>query len=267
MASIKHNLEIWGNPKSWKAGGEEWSEGFTGSDVQWYHFLLPRLQQFLPVKNILEIAPGYGRWTHFLKDRCDSLVGVDISQVAIENCRKRFAEYGHLEFHVNDGLDLSFVESGSIDLVFSFDALVHADCQVLEGYLLQFKRILKPDGLALVHHSNLKQFEKMKRWARHPRLQRLRPLLDAPGLYPRHEHFRDDSMSGALLLDFAKKANLSCISQEFLTWGDNRAYLDCISLITPNGSPYARPLRQLWNRDSESDRKKAVQLAKIYSLK
>ncbi|MEK6280890.1 MAG: hypothetical protein AABN95_11100 [Acidobacteriota bacterium] len=34
-------------------------------------YALPRIHPFIPVGTILEIAPGYGRWTHYLKDWID----------------------------------------------------------------------------------------------------------------------------------------------------------------------------------------------------
>src|SRR5439155_24508233 len=40
---------------------------------------------------ILEIAPGFGRWTHYLKDYCENLWIVDRSSECIEACRQRFA--------------------------------------------------------------------------------------------------------------------------------------------------------------------------------
>jgi hypothetical protein len=43
----------------------------------------------------------------------------------------------------------------SVDFVYSFDSLVHADAGVLEGYLSQFPRILSETGVAFIHHSNL----------------------------------------------------------------------------------------------------------------
>lgn len=58
----------------------------------------------------------------------------------------------------------------SIDLAFSFDSLVHAEQDVLAGYLSVFATKLKPGGTAVLHHSNLGQFgylrglRAIKRW-------------------------------------------------------------------------------------------------------
>ena len=37
--------------------------------------IFPRIRECLPVGTILEIAPGFGRWTHYLKDYCNAAVG------------------------------------------------------------------------------------------------------------------------------------------------------------------------------------------------
>src|SRR5687767_15634669 len=42
-------------------------------------------------------------------------------------CRERFVGDPRLEFHVNNGTSLDAAGTGSIDFVFSFDSLVHAE--------------------------------------------------------------------------------------------------------------------------------------------
>ena len=76
---------------------------------------------------MLEIAPGHGRWTEYLAHHCDRLIGVDLASSCVEVCRERFDGRPNLEFFVNDGRSLDMVDAGSVDLVFSFDSLVHAE--------------------------------------------------------------------------------------------------------------------------------------------
>ena len=85
MPTIQQNLEAW-ESFDWVEHGNEWSRAWGGPDMQWYWLFLPRIQAFLPAGSILEIAPGYGRWTHFLKDRCERLIAVDISPRRVEAC-------------------------------------------------------------------------------------------------------------------------------------------------------------------------------------
>jgi 16S rRNA A1518/A1519 N6-dimethyltransferase RsmA/KsgA/DIM1 with predicted DNA glycosylase/AP lyase activity len=50
----------------------------------WRGMLRPRINAWVPTGTILEIAPGFGRWTRFLKDVCDRLVVVDLAERCIE---------------------------------------------------------------------------------------------------------------------------------------------------------------------------------------
>src|SRR6266478_5857216 len=105
----------------WKQAGEEWSEPWGASEAQWNGTIFPRIRDCVPTGTILEIAPGFGRWTHFLKDLCQQLVVVDLSTKCIEACQARFADCTHITYHVNDGKSLAMIADESIDFVFSFD--------------------------------------------------------------------------------------------------------------------------------------------------
>src|SRR4029077_1318302 len=65
------------------------------------------------------------------------------------------ADNKHLAFYVNDGSSLDVVPDGSVDFVFSFDSLVHAEKDVIERYIQQLSKKLKLDGVGFIHHSNL----------------------------------------------------------------------------------------------------------------
>ncbi len=75
----------------WKEAGEEWSAPWGSSAAQWAGTISPRIRDCLPTGTILEIAPGFGRWTHYLKDYCQDRWIVDRSSECIEACRQRFA--------------------------------------------------------------------------------------------------------------------------------------------------------------------------------
>ena len=127
--------------------GDPWSKPWGSARGQWYGTIYPRIQGFLPAAAILEIAPGFGRWTEFLLEYCETLVGVDVSPKCIEACQERFADRSGARFEVNDGHSLPMVEDSSIDFAFSFDSLVHVEAETLAGYLSELARVLKPDGV------------------------------------------------------------------------------------------------------------------------
>jgi ubiquinone/menaquinone biosynthesis C-methylase UbiE len=93
-----------------------------------------------------------------LRHHCKRLIIVDLSPRCIETCARRFRDSAHIEYCVNDGMSLAVTGDQSVDFVFSFDSLVHAEMDVIVAYLREIKRILRPAGAAVIHHSNLGQY-------------------------------------------------------------------------------------------------------------
>ena len=104
MPEIAWNKSHWDGEYQWNVGGEEWSAAWGGSEAQWFGSIYPRLHRLLPAKHVLEIAPGFGRWTRFLIDGSESFTGIDLSSAAIEHCERRFAGASNAKFHLNDGI-------------------------------------------------------------------------------------------------------------------------------------------------------------------
>ena len=135
MPSVETNKSVWGDDYAWPQRGDEWSAPWGSATTQWHCVILPRIRTFLPASTVLEIAPGYGRWTQFLQPEAQRLIVVDLSESCIEACKSRFAEATNISYHVNDGKSLAMVVDESVDFAFSFDSLVHADLDVLRAYL------------------------------------------------------------------------------------------------------------------------------------
>ena len=155
MPELGWNREIWEETYTWDDRGEGWSVGWGGSEAQWFGSLYPRLHRVLPAKSILEIAPGFGRWTRFLLPLCQNYLGIDLSAKAVSACQKIFSDQAHATFLQNDGQSLEAAPAESFDLVFSFDSLVHAELDVLALYIPQILQKLLPSGVAFIHHSNI----------------------------------------------------------------------------------------------------------------
>ena len=216
----------------WKDAGEEWSAPWGTSAAQWFGAILPRIRDCLPTGTILEIAPGFGRWTHYLKDYCQELWIVDRVDECIEVCRRRFAADSHVRCYLNDGLSLSMFPDASIDFVFSFDSFVHTKREVVEGYLRQLGTKLKPNGKGFIHHSNLGEYASSPR-ERLP--QTMRRLLRKAGILD-WEHHRNPSMSADLFRALCVRYGLHCVSQELVNWRGRRL-IDCFSWFERSDSP------------------------------
>lgn len=261
MPELEHNAAVWEVDWDWSRRGDEWSTWWGGTPALWHGALLPRLHPFLPAGTVLEIAPGYGRWTQYLKDRCDRLVLVDLTERCIDACRERFAGEGHLEYHVNDGRSLAMVEDGSIDLAFSFDSLVHAEADVVDGYLAQLATKLAPDGVGFLHHSNMGTMRGLSRLA-HRVPERLRGPLIERGLLVDINAWRAESVTAAWFAERCAAHGLSCFAQERITWEHGPYLMDALSLFTPRGSRWDRPPRSVRNPLFRSE---AVRMRTLYA--
>ena len=249
MPTVEQNVAMWDRQYAWSGHGDEWSERWGGTEAMWQCVLHPRVYRFLRVPTILEIAPGHGRWTQYLKDACDSLIVVDLSETCIAACRERFAGESHIQYHVNDGTSLAMVPDGSVDFVFSFDSLVHAEADVLEAYVGQLTRKLKPTGAGFIHHSNAGAYS--GRLALHRKASRV--LVNRAGHFLRNRliinpAWRAEDVTAARFAGWCDRAGIPCAGQELVNWLNWACLIDCFSVFAPAGSPHAHPNRVWSNR-------------------
>lgn len=261
MVSVRVNQAWWGQDYDWAERGDEWSAPWGGAETQWYGSLYPRIHRFLPAGHILEIACGYGRWTQYLKDQCDQLTAVDLSQVCIDACKERFGSDERLTFTTTDGTSLPGVADASVDFAFSFDSLVHADLATMTAYMGELRRVLKPEGVAFIHHSNLGTYAR-RYW--------LLGKIPKLGGFLRRSHvlqpvyMRDPSVSAEAITDAAARNGLRVIGQELTPWLSHRTFVDCTSVIVPEESPAARTNQVIRNRRHGSEPTYVAQVSKVY---
>jgi SAM-dependent methyltransferase len=242
MPTIAENSQAWGH-YDWQDHGDEWSKTWGGTPALWSFTILPRIRNFLPTGRILEIAPGYGRCTAYLKDLAERLQIVDLEERCIDACRSRFADENHIDYFVNDGSSLDDVEDGSIDFAFSYDSLVHVEGDVIEKYLQELRRTLSPNGVGFLHHSNFGIYR----------------TPDPNRSDPENVHWRGESMTAALFDQFCKSAGLVCLGQEVVNWGGD-LLTDCFSTFCQSGARWQQPRVYLENPHfmEEADRVRAL---------
>jgi hypothetical protein len=227
---------------NWKDAGEEWSAPWGGSEAQWFGTIFPLISEYLPAGTILEIAPGFGRWTHYLREHCDRLHVVDPDPRCIEACRRRFEQDSRLSYHVNDGRSLAMVPDRSIDFVFSFDSLVHVPRELVEAYLTQLADKLNNDGVGFIHHSNLGAYASSF-GRRLP--ERVRKLLTKAKLLDQ-DHQRAPDMTAELFRSICDAHGLRCLRQELVNWRGRRL-IDCFTTFTRAGSKWAGECKTVRN--------------------
>jgi hypothetical protein len=261
LPTVDENAVFWDVEYDWTRAGEEWSEPWGGSEAQWHGAILPRIARFLRAETALEIAPGYGRWTTYLRQHCDRLIVVDLSKKCIEACQERFAGDDRISYHVNDGRSLAMVEDESVDFVFSFDSLVHADPDVLARYAHELSRKLKPNGAGFIHHSNAGEY---RRYFRAVSVLEGRPLN---ALYKArivdNPQSRELSMTADRFDEFCELAGLQCIGQELINW-NTRRLIDCLSSFTRASSRLAGPNRIVRNAGFMADARAIKRRAPLY---
>jgi ubiquinone/menaquinone biosynthesis C-methylase UbiE len=226
--TIENNLKIWNCEYDWPKDGDEWDgQARIGSHSyeDWKQsvietFIVPRITN---ESTVLEIAPGHGRWSNEIVHRCRQLYLVDLSPESIEFCKRRFEQYCHLQYIVNDGKTLPGVPDGGIDFVWSYDSFVHMEPHVIHSYLTETRRVLRSGRQAVIHHAG----------RRHGVLW-LSFLGDMGGVGAKAYQILSmgewkgsdgwrSNVSGKLVKQLAEKSGLT-VTQQVQSWGKNNDY-------------------------------------------
>lgn len=186
-----YNHKEWTN-YNWNNGGEEW----TVSE-QWKKALIDRTiyKYFAPQKTILEIGPGAARWSVTLAKMAKHLTLLDLTEVSINLCKEKLKAYHNCQFIVGSGDNLALLPNQSIDYIWSYDVFVHIAPNDTESYIKEFARVMKTNGIAIIHH---------------------------PAAGGHKGGFRSSTTNDFFLLALAKH-NFTLIEQ-FEAWGDNDCY-------------------------------------------
>lgn len=157
MPDIEWNRATWDASHDWAEDGDEWS-GMAAHCAQpydrWKSALVSELLQPFSVEaDVLEVAPGHGRFTEYIVPVATSVTLVDLSPTCLEVCRQRFGDGSHMRYVQTDGTTLPGVAEDSIDFVWSFDSFVHMELPVIDAYLAEFARVLRPGGRFTIHHA------------------------------------------------------------------------------------------------------------------
>lgn len=131
---------------------------FIGQDADFFIELKARLVIQLARKNfgnldnikVLDIGSGVGLTDRFLTSEIKGLYGVDISEGAVENAKKRNSNVNYTAY---DGRKLPF-EDNYFDLTFAINVMHHVEPSMWENFVNEMRRVIKPGGIMTVFEHN-----------------------------------------------------------------------------------------------------------------
>lgn len=129
-------------------GSERYFKDLTTQRYRSHRHLLPWIESMIPGKTVLEVGCGVGLDTFTMAEHGMSITAVDLTDVAIETVKKRFADNDLPgAFRPADACALPF-DDNQFDYVYSFGVLHHvADT---EKSIDEVYRVLRPGGEAKI---------------------------------------------------------------------------------------------------------------------
>jgi ubiquinone/menaquinone biosynthesis C-methylase UbiE len=155
-------------------------------DELWRTLIWPRIEG-LDRRSVMDLAAGHGRNSVRLAAVAESLIMVDINRECLDACRARLGDDPRFQYIRTDGYSLKGVTSGSVSLVYTFDAMVHFDPEVVRSYLPEIRRVLESGGHGFCHHSNNVgnqggDFRDSPHWRNYMSLELFGSMCDEAGL-------------------------------------------------------------------------------------
>jgi len=98
-------------------------------------------------KSVLDIASGEGYGSHLLSQKADSVIGVDISEEAVEHANRKYAGKANLSYRIGSASAIP-LDDNAVDIVTSFETLEHTTEH--DAFLKEIKRVLKPGGVLIM---------------------------------------------------------------------------------------------------------------------
>lgn len=141
------------NPEYWDgiAAIKEWNKVCYGfhTEEQFYGFTEP-IDGLTKDMVFLDFGCGPGRIAWKVAPCVKEYVGVDVSAGLLAIARERNKDIPNTTFVQNDGQSLKVFEDAKFDYVYERLVLIHVFKELLLGYLTEFCRVLKPNGILVI---------------------------------------------------------------------------------------------------------------------
>jgi SAM-dependent methyltransferase len=115
--------------------------------------VLPALTRPAAECSAVDLGCGVGRFSRAFASRFREVLGIDVSSEMVRQAREANPQEQHpnLQFVAGDGVTLP-AAAAAHDFVFSYEVFQHMPSEdVIRSNLREIARILRPDGIALLH--------------------------------------------------------------------------------------------------------------------
>ena len=200
--------------------GNNWYKKAESVAMHTFSLVLePALKKYELIENFkngawLDFGCGEGRLTNILKNSVKKIYCCDISEAAIDTCKKRFINDLGVECFVNGKNHIPLMDN-SVDVFFSVGTMVTFNLREMRCFLQEIDRIIRPGGYCILHHSN---------WRRTKAYFEENTSLSAG--YLRGDVAADD------VRILAEEYNFVILEQKPCPWGKITENIDCITILS-----------------------------------
>ncbi len=134
-----------------KRGGRwnlaEFMEGGEQAVAHYHQIIASHVPKAGTFAHVLDFGCGAGRLTCAWSKRARQATGVDISSSMLQMAKKNAADRDNVHFVLNQNPDLRVFKDETFDLIFSLACLQHMPPPMAAGYITEFARICRHDGI------------------------------------------------------------------------------------------------------------------------
>ena len=204
---IKEQVKVVAEPweqSPYYSDAEKWTYLFWNPDTV-FRNLFDRMDHRI----LLELACGWGRHTEQCTDICEEIIILDVVEENLNKTMSRLSAQSNVSPILGDGFTFSPIEDSALTAIFCYDAMVHFSPDIVESYLVDGNRILRENGMMVLHHSNYEATSDQH--------------------YGLNPHARNH-MTFELFKSFCNKSGFRIVESVVIPWGDVPE-LDRVSLI------------------------------------
>lgn len=136
--------------------GEQFIPDISSDRLKKEHFLrYDFVKKYCADKDVLDVACGTGYGSNEISKVAKSVVGVDLSENAIQYARTHYNS-DNLRYVVDDVTNLQNIGENKFDVVLSFETIEHLDKEERVSYFKNLHNLLKTNGVLIISTPNKK---------------------------------------------------------------------------------------------------------------